>query len=86
MIEDDKLLEKYNTTWDKLSPDIKKEFDTEPVHNKKFLETKINSQDNEVTDFYDKKIPKVDSIHTCLAVISLDSALKKDENYYPQVF
>ena len=23
---------------------------------------------------------------TCLAVISLDSALKKDDNYYPQVF
>ena len=33
-----------------------------------------------------KKIPKVDSSHTCLAVISLDSSLKKDENYYPQFF
>ena len=31
-------------------------------------------------------VSKVDSAHTCLAVISLDSALKKDENYYPQVF
>ena len=29
-------------------------------------------------DFYDKEIPKLDSNHTCLAVISLDSALKKD--------
>ena len=28
----------------------------------------------------------MDSNHTCLAVISLDSALEKDENYYPQVF
>ena len=28
----------------------------------------------------------MDSNHTCLAVISLDSALKKDGNYYPQVF
>ena len=26
------------------------------------------------------------SNYTCLAVISLDSALKKDENYYLQVF
>ena len=26
------------------------------------------------------------SNHTCLAVISLDSSLKKDKNYYPQVF
>ena len=28
-----------------------------------------------------KKITKVDSNHNCLAAISLDSALKKDENY-----
>ena len=28
----------------------------------------------------------MDSNHTWLAVISLDSALKKDENYYFQVF
>ena len=27
----------------------------------------------------------VDSKHTCLAVISLDFVLKKDENYYQQV-
>ena len=27
----------------------------------------------------------MDSNYTCLAVISLDSTLKKDGNYYPQV-
>ena len=32
------------------------------------------------------KIPKLGSNHTCLAVISLDSALKKDVSYYLQVF
>ena len=53
---------------------------------KKILITKIKSYGDEVTDFYDKEIPEVHSNHTCLAVISLDSALKKDENYYPQVF
>ena len=40
----------------------------------------------EITNFYDKKIPKVDSNHTCLAVINLDSALNNDRNYYPQEF
>ena len=50
------------------------------------MKTKIKSNGNEVTDFYDKKTPKVDSNHTCLAVISFDSALKKDDNYYLQVF
>ena len=28
----------------------------------------------------------MDSNHSCLAVITLDSALKKDGNYYLQVF
>ena len=32
------------------------------------------------------KKPKVDSNYTCLTVISFDSALRKDENYYPQMF
>ena len=50
------------------------------------MKTKIKSHGDEVTDFYDKEIPKVDSSHTCLGIISLDSALKKDDNYYPRVF
>ena len=49
------------------------------------MKTKIKFHGDEVTDLYDKKVPKVDSNHTCLAVISLDSALKKDDNYYLQV-
>ena len=55
LIEDDKLLEKYNTIWDKVSADIKREFDSEPVYNKNYLKTKIKSYGDEVTDFYDKK-------------------------------
>ena len=55
------------------------------VYNNFFLKIKIKCHSDEVTDFYDKEIPKVDSNHTCLAVISLDSALKKEENYYLQM-
>ena len=46
----------------------------------------MKSHVEEVTDFYNKEIPKVDSIHNCLAVISLDAALNKDGNNYPQAF
>ena len=86
LIEDNDLLEKFNTIWDKVSTGIKKEFDSKPVCNKNCLKTKIKSYDDEVTNFYDKEFSKVYFDHTCLAVISLHSALKKDENYYPQVF
>ena len=50
------------------------------------MKTKLKSHGDEITDFYGKQIPKVDFNHTCLAVISLDSALNKDGTYYPQVF
>ena len=35
LIEYDDLLEKYNTIWDKVSADIKKEFDSKSVYYKK---------------------------------------------------
>ena len=51
-IEDDNLLEKYNTIWDKVNADIKKEFDSNPVY-KEFLKTKIKFYSDEITDFHD---------------------------------
>ena len=84
LIEDDDLFEKYNTIQDKVSADIKIEFDSELVYDKKFLKTKIKFHSDKVTDFYDKEIPKADSNHTCLAVISSEYALRKVENYYLQ--
>ena len=77
------LLEKSNTIWDKVSLDVKEKFYNKPVYNNEFLKSKIKSHGGKVTDFYDKKIRKVDSNHTCLVVITLDSALKKDDIYYP---
>ena len=86
LIEDNDLPEKCNSICNKVSTDIKKEFHSEPVYNKNYLKIKIKSHGHEVTDFYDEKIPKLDPNHTCLAMISLDSALKKDDSYYLQVF
>ena len=39
--------------------------DSKAVYNKEFLKTKIKPHGNEVTDFYNKKIPKVDFNHIC---------------------
>ena len=61
LTENDDLLEQYNTIWDKVSADIKKEFDSEPVSNKNFMKSKVKSHSDEVRDFYNKKILKVTS-------------------------
>ena len=66
LIDDDDLLERCNIIWEEVSADIKKEFDSEPVYSKKFLKTKIKPHGNKVTDFFDKKIPKLDYNYTCL--------------------
>ena len=42
LIRDDELLKKYNKMWNKVSNSIKKEFDSEPVYNKKYLKSKKN--------------------------------------------
>ena len=83
LINDDGLLGKYNTIWDKVR--YSNITDSEPVCNDKVLKIERKSYDDEATGFHDKDIPKVGSNHACLAVISLDSALKKDKHYYPQV-
>ena len=49
---------------------MKKEFDSEPVYNKNCLKTKIKSHMDEVTDFCDKKFPKLDSIYSKLDLSS----------------
>ena len=45
-IEDHDSLEKYNTIWDKISPDIKKEYDSDPVYNKENLNSTVKKDEN----------------------------------------
>ena len=84
LIEDVSLLEKYNTICHKVSADIKKWFDSELVYNKKILKTKIKSYGDGETHV--KEMPKARSDYACLAVITIDSALKKDENIILKCF
>ena len=86
LIEEDDFLAKYNAIWDKVSTNMKQEFNSDPVYNKTFVKTKTKSMCAAATAFHDKKIPKMDSNCTYVAVISLYSVFKKDENYYPQEF
>ena len=51
-----------------------------------FWKTKAGAYRDEATGFDAKKIPKAGSNYICWLVILTDSVLKKDENYYPQVF
>ena len=76
------LLGKHNVVWNKINDDTINYWIVSLSTIKNFLKTKIKSYGDEVTAFYDKETPKVNSDHTCLAVISLDSLKKLDQTYY----
>ena len=52
LIEDQNLLEKYNTIWDKVTADIIKELNSEPVYSKKFLEAAMRSYSIKLQNFF----------------------------------
>ena len=52
LIKDDELLKKYNEIWEKVKNSIKKEFDSEPVYNEKYLKAKIKSYNGKTTQVF----------------------------------
>ena len=85
-IEGEELLKKYNDICNQVNSSVKNELNSELIYKKKYLKTKIKSYSGRAIDFDDKEMPKVGSNYICLVVILTDFILKKDENYYPQVF
>ena len=87
LIKDDELVEKYNEIWDKISNGMKNGFDSEPVHNEKYLQTKIKSYGGKISiNFLDDGMPKESAPCISLSVTLIDSVFKIGKNYSPQVF
>ena len=87
LTKDDELLEKYNEIWEKVSKSIKKEFDSDPVYEGKYLKTKIKSYKGKINaNFHNNKIPKEDSQFIFLSVTLINSVFRTDNNNYPEVF
>ena len=54
LVHDKELLQKYNDIWDKIEGFFEKKFDSDPVHNDKYIKAKINSYNK---SFYGNKTP-----------------------------
>ena len=78
LIKGEKLLEKYNEIWKKVSKIIKKEIDSNPVYNEKYMKIKIKFYNGKINaNFHNNKIPKEGFQCICLSVILIDSVYKK---------
>ena len=65
------------------------DFESKPVYGDdyKYVKTKIKIYaDSIVTNLHNKKMPKEKSQCKCLSIIILDSVIKANKKYYPQIF
>ena len=74
----------------KISDLINKKFDSDPVYNNKYINTKIRSYNNDIkSNFHDidnknNKLPEKSKPYRCMSLISVDSIVRINKKYYPQ--
>ena len=57
------------------------------MYENKYIKSKKIVYNNRInTNFHDNKIPEDNEYYTCLSVILLNSVLRIDNEYYPQIF
>ena len=67
---------------------MKINFESEPVYDDddKYKKTKIKIYAGSIiTNFHNKKMPKEKVPCKCLSIIMIDSAIKANKKYYPQM-
>ena len=88
LVKDEKILKIYLKICNRIKSLIKKELNSEPVYNDKYIKTKIKIYNDKVyTNFQHSKMPKDNEYCACLSVILLDSIfINSNKGYYPQIF
>ena len=64
-------------------------FESKPVYgdHDKYIKTKIKADAGSmITNFHNKKLPKEKAPCNCFPIIMLDSVIKANKKYYPQMF
>ena len=87
LIKDEEVIEKYEQIWYVVKNKLKIKFYSEPVYEYKYLKTKVKEYDGVIkTNFLGNGIPKENMHYTCIACITIDSVMKMDKKYFPQVY
>ena len=82
------LLKNYNKIWEKVEKLMRIDFESKPVYgdDDKYIKTKIKIYAGSmITNFHNKKMPKEKVPCKCLSIIMLDSVIKSNKKYYPQI-
>ena len=88
IVKDKQRLKVYTKIWDKIEKLMKINFESNPVYGDdvKYIKTKIKIYAGSIiANFHNKKIPKEKAPCKCLSIIMIDSVIKENKKYYPQI-
>ena len=86
-IKDDDVLDKYYEISNKIKKILNITFHSMLVYDEKYIKAKVKEFNGVIkTNFLGDEIPKENVHYTCIACITIDSAMRMKKMNYPQVY
>ena len=86
LIKDDEVWEKYEQIWDVIKNKLNIKFHRKPIYEQKYLKAKVREFDGVIkTNFLGNDVPKENMHYTCIVCITIDSVMRMENKYFPQV-
>ena len=87
-VNNKQLLKNYNKIWEKVEKLLKTDFEIKLVYgdDDKYIKTKINIfAGSMITNLHFQKMPQEKAPCKCLLIIMIDTVIKANKKYYPQI-
>ena len=77
LIKDDEVWDKYDKIWDVIQNKLDIKFHSKPVYDKTYIKAKVRELDGKIkTNLLGNEAPKENMHYTCIACITIDSAMR----------
>ena len=87
LIKDDEVPNKYEEIWSLIKNKLDIKFHSEPVYDQTCIKAKVRELDGVIkTNFLGNDVPKENIHYTCIACVTIDSVMRMDKKYFPQVY
>ena len=87
LIKEEEVREKFEEIWKVIKNKVGIKFYSEPIYEQKYLKAKVRECDGVIkTNFLGNGVPKENMHYTCIACLTINSVMKTNKKYYPQVY
>ena len=87
LVKDVDVLDKYNEIWNKIKNKLKIKFHSRPVYDKTYIKANVRESNDVIkTKSLGDEVPKENMHYTCIVCITIDSVMRMEKKYHPQVY